>query len=164
MKAHVALPHWRYRMAAHRRMAVQAECFVFDRREKITEQAITLERWRAYEQRYEARVEDLLTDVNRASDAADLRRRIERRTDFVMKDYSVQLCNLCKDRWERLIYLRKSHCPAGPGHSHGLQIGKALLQQLRRRRLQKQSRTHTAKRQRLHRVARAGEIVTVKTD
>ena len=110
-----------------------------------------------------SRRENLHRHVDRPPDAADRRRRIERRADLVVHMRRPQRPQGGQRRPQLRRHRAGRHRPRHAGHADGLQPGMAR-QLLRRRRLEKQRGAGAGAGQELERVGRAGEIVAVESE
>src|SRR5215475_14370376 len=88
MQPQVSLRPWRHGMSADGRMAIKTmDCAGTanpEPREVRSENGVTPKRRRCDQQRNKSRPENIRRDVDRATDAANLCRRIERRTNLVV--------------------------------------------------------------------------------
>ena len=160
----VAFMSRRDRMPAHRRMPVQAVdgpvAADAEASEEIAEYAVATQRRRSDQQRHKRRAKHLGSDLNRPADAADRRRGIECRADFVVNMRRAECTERGEGRTQFLCHRGGRQSSGEAGHADGIKAG--VAGQLRGRRgCEKKHGPESGPREKLERVRRASEVVTV---
>src|SRR5438128_137875 len=98
MQSQVAFVHWRERVVAHARMAVDAVDATCSSREKVAKQNVALQMRRCHNNWDIWIPENLTPDLEGASDAAVIWRAVEGRTDLVLANPSSEPSQTLENR------------------------------------------------------------------
>ena len=102
--AEVGLVHRRHRMAAHGRVAVEAEGSARHRGEQVAESLVAVDRRRRSDQRHKRAAEYRQAQLDRLADRARLGRRIEGRADLVLRHRRAEGGECPKDRRQLALH------------------------------------------------------------